>query len=255
MFIVLCSVVLTIIPIFLVQYQRFLTSIPAPEQFHRLPERPAGLKVAHNRGNASFDGPACDTTSEGPSDRLPIRAVTISGYETRETRKPWDPPFPTRPRTLRDLYLVLPRSEDKGRERMRRPTSQVPPEEDDGIINIAQLPVTDLPTSSAPIPPPMLPRSHVQESQSVVQSGYEDRQASTQTTTERKPTTTGTSDTLLLVQKIVLALALIIFVFAFAILVAHCMAWFVVYKTEARLGDVRKGLLRGGDMRVCLCAR
>jgi hypothetical protein len=37
-------------------------------------------------------------------------------------------------------------------------------------------------------------------------------------------------------------------------LTAHCLAWFIVYKTEARLGEVRKGLLRGGDMRVCLCA-
>jgi hypothetical protein len=33
------------------------------------------------------------------------------------------------------------------------------------------------------------------------------------------------------------------------------MAWFIVSKTEARLGEVRKGLLRGGDMRVCLYAR
>lgn len=58
-----------------------------------------------------------------------------------------------------------------------------------------------------------------------------------------------------LVQLVLLSLGSIIFIFAFAILVAHCMAWFVVYKTEARLGEVRKGLLRGGDMRVCLCAR
>jgi hypothetical protein len=58
-----------------------------------------------------------------------------------------------------------------------------------------------------------------------------------------------------LLQSIVLILLFIIFIFAFAVLVAHCLAWFVVYKTEARLGEARKGLLRGGDMRMCLCAR
>ena len=57
-----------------------------------------------------------------------------------------------------------------------------------------------------------------------------------------------------LIQTIALILAFIVFVFAFAVLVAHCLAWFIVYKTESRLGEVRKGLLRGGDMRVCLCA-
>lgn len=52
-----------------------------------------------------------------------------------------------------------------------------------------------------------------------------------------------------------ISLALILIIVILAILIAHCLAWFIVYKTEARLGEVRKGLLRGGDMRVCLCAR
>lgn len=56
-------------------------------------------------------------------------------------------------------------------------------------------------------------------------------------------------------QSTILVLAFVLFVFAFAVLVAHCLAWFIVYKTESRLGEVRKGLLRGGDMRMCLCAR
>ncbi|KAJ8111304.1 hypothetical protein OPT61_g6076 [Boeremia exigua] len=50
-------------------------------------------------------------------------------------------------------------------------------------------------------------------------------------------------------------MGLIIFIFAFAILVAHCLAWFLVYKTEARLGEVRSGLLRGGEMKLCLCGK
>ncbi|PSN64136.1 hypothetical protein BS50DRAFT_591093 [Corynespora cassiicola Philippines] len=53
----------------------------------------------------------------------------------------------------------------------------------------------------------------------------------------------------------ILALAFLLFVIVFAILVAHCLAWFVVYKTEVRLGEVRRGVMRGGEMRVCLCAK
>jgi hypothetical protein len=56
-------------------------------------------------------------------------------------------------------------------------------------------------------------------------------------------------------QVLLLLMGLIIFVFAFAILVAHCLAWFLVYKTESRLGQVRTGLLRGGEMKLCLCSR
>ena len=56
-------------------------------------------------------------------------------------------------------------------------------------------------------------------------------------------------------QVLLVTMGSIIFVFAFAILTAHCLAWFLVYKTEARLGEVRSGLLRGGEMKVCLCGR
>ena len=56
-------------------------------------------------------------------------------------------------------------------------------------------------------------------------------------------------------QVLLVAMGFILFFFAFAILIAHCLAWFLVYKTEARLGEVRSGLLRGGEMKVCLCGR
>ena len=49
-------------------------------------------------------------------------------------------------------------------------------------------------------------------------------------------------------------LAVLLFILAFAILVAHCLAWFLVYKTEARLGEARRGIMQGGEMRLCLCA-
>jgi hypothetical protein len=50
-------------------------------------------------------------------------------------------------------------------------------------------------------------------------------------------------------------LAFLLFVLAFAILIAHCLAWFLVYKTEARLGEARRGIMQGGEMRLCLCAK
>jgi hypothetical protein len=56
-------------------------------------------------------------------------------------------------------------------------------------------------------------------------------------------------------QILLITMGLVIFVFAFAILIAHCLAWFLVFKTESRLGEVRAGLLRGGEMRLCLCGR
>lgn len=50
------------------------------------------------------------------------------------------------------------------------------------------------------------------------------------------------------------ALAILLFILSFAILIAHCLAWFLVYKTEARLGEARRGIVQGGNMRLCLCA-
>ncbi|KAF2662238.1 hypothetical protein K491DRAFT_284088 [Lophiostoma macrostomum CBS 122681] len=58
-----------------------------------------------------------------------------------------------------------------------------------------------------------------------------------------------------ILKSIALILACLISIFLFAVLIAHCLAWFIVYKTEARLGEARSGLLRGGEMRMCLCAR
>ncbi|RYN19981.1 hypothetical protein AA0112_g10919 [Alternaria arborescens] len=48
--------------------------------------------------------------------------------------------------------------------------------------------------------------------------------------------------------------AVLVSIFIFAMLIAHCLAWFLVYKTEARLGEARRGIMQGGEMRLCLCA-
>ncbi|OCK74464.1 hypothetical protein K432DRAFT_430007 [Lepidopterella palustris CBS 459.81] len=56
-------------------------------------------------------------------------------------------------------------------------------------------------------------------------------------------------------QILLLLLALLTFLLAFSILTTHLLAGFIVFKTEAGLGEVRTGVLRGGEMRVCLWAR
>jgi hypothetical protein len=50
-------------------------------------------------------------------------------------------------------------------------------------------------------------------------------------------------------------LAGIVLVLGAVVLMIHCLAWFIVYQTEARLGEARRGLLAGGEMRLCLCGR
>jgi ABC-type Fe3+-siderophore transport system permease subunit len=47
----------------------------------------------------------------------------------------------------------------------------------------------------------------------------------------------------------------ILLLFAYAVLIAYCLAWFLVYHTEARLLEARRGLTQGGEMRLCLCSR
>lgn len=71
----------------------------------------------------------------------------------------------------------------------------------------------------------------------------------------QEPSRTTDKERMPLWQVLLVAMGFAIFVFAFAVLVAHSLAWFLVYKTEARLGEVRAGLLRGGEMKLCLCGR
>lgn len=77
----------------------------------------------------------------------------------------------------------------------------------------------------------------------------------TKTKEATKPSGKDPKTSMPLWQVLLVTMGLIIFVFAFAVLVAHCLAWFLIYRTEARLGEVRAGLLRGGEMKLCLCGR
>ena len=243
------------------------------------------LSQTDNDDGHSYDGAASESTSEGLSEIRHGRAdtantlnrresATESGANRRESRKPWEPPFPIRMRTTKEpAYRVLPsiRStsdqesgewvrKDKGKGKIweRRSTSQVAPEEEENdIAPMGHLPVTDLPSYSAPNVPSFMmpPPTPAQPSQKAAVNDSQDQGLPAHAAPEPTPTTAIRQQPFSFLQAILLLFAFIIFIFAFAILVAHCITWFVVYKTEARLGDVRRGLLKGGDMRICLCAR
>jgi hypothetical protein len=153
------------------------------------------------------------------------RQRMIDGFNTssqiKPSRKPWDPPFPTKPKqeSKEKGWLILPPSPlskttvpgdgaaEEEREKMGSDTKQHREVQDDQQVtgNLADM---GEPTSPMSI-----------------------------------------------VWTFIAVLAGIFLILSFALLIAHCLAWFIVYKTEARLGEARRGLVHGGEMRLCLCAR
>lgn len=146
-------------------------------------------------------------------------------------RKPWDPPFPKRESAAatKGEWFVLPRV-------LPRQTREEIEERDAAVQSF--LPNMD---GDAEADEQDEPRPHEHDA---VQGG------SSQHHPRMKASSTSMSGLWL----IVAGLAILLFILAFAILIAHCLAWFLVYKTEARLGEARRGLLKGGEMRLCLCA-
>jgi hypothetical protein len=139
-------------------------------------------------------------------------------------RKPWDPPFPTTPKRQEKekerRWLVLPpmiRTEHDGPSGKR----------------VEDLPSDD--TAPGTLTSKERPRAKAKE----------------QPKNSKEDDTTVMS----ILWTTVAVLAGIFLVLLFTILIAHCLAWFIVYKTEARLGEARRGLVQGGEMRLCLCAR
>ncbi|KAF1849633.1 uncharacterized protein K460DRAFT_399746 [Cucurbitaria berberidis CBS 394.84] len=172
---------------------------------------------------SSFGADGTTGADSGTAEQAQAQAQQQSVLNA--SRKPWDPPFPKRgPGTgLKGEWLVLPPSlpQKSGREM-----------EQEGLAQTLHPPSPDGLGEPEPQGHNTMPGSHSQ------------RHA------QKKHTLSGMSILWLMTT----ALAVLLFLFAFAILIAHCLAWFLVYKTEARLGDARRGLLKGGDMRLCLCA-
>jgi hypothetical protein len=162
---------------------------------------------------------------------IPILIVQIPRYyqpdDTRQpmaegsetlSRRPWDPPFPTTPKHLlkeNTLLSSLPRRESA-------------PCEEDTNEQVDRCKDTQYTRPS--------------------------------TLSENKPCK-GKLDqhkaslSMSVIWTTVIIMVGILSLFLFALFITHCLAWFIVYKTEARLGEARRGLVQGGEMRLCLCAR
>jgi len=126
----------------------------------------------------------------------------------------------------------------------------------------AAIPRPGTPTStkpSKPQPPPQedapRPQEETKESQSAASPPEHASKSSAEPSSRPVSRCRKIRSGVSLFQTIVLLLGLLLFVFAVAVLVAHGLPWFVVYKTESILSDVRDEILSQGDMRICLCAK
>ncbi|OAL47093.1 hypothetical protein IQ07DRAFT_128673 [Pyrenochaeta sp. DS3sAY3a] len=152
------------------------------------------------------------------------------GGEER-VRKPWDPPFPRGRAQGRMRWLILPgvgsERKSEGEEEQGGVVEDTTPGDVHGESGAFEARRAEVE-----------PQNQDPASISIVQHAP----------SQKKPSATSVVCLMLGV------LGFILFLLAYAILIAHCLAWFLVYKTEARLGEARRGLLKGGEMRLCLCA-
>jgi hypothetical protein len=177
------------------------------------------------------------------------------------TRKPWDPPFAMSPRRAGETYRILARSQSPVRDYKGKGEAAVQTEAvEEDMDNVFEPGIGHVPATE-PIPSPVMPAPlnwRAPPNPGPVPKPMSSPPAREEVlavkSVERAEPTVQSGSRFSVLQTVALILTFVICVFAFAVLIAHCLAWFIVYKTESRLGDVRMGLLRGGDMRVCLCA-
>jgi hypothetical protein len=264
--ILLACLMLVAVPIMAVQYPRFYPPLHSGAERNladpgldgtgeKTPttsrNTEAGIQMKPPRAAATWEDAPRGMSWDGmerqkTGDLKRVEAMQI-GDEKAVTnlKKPWDPPFATSPKSGRETYRILGRSaspvmDEKGNRQMATETTQ---DEMNSIIESRgqHLPCTEPVADS----PPPLPTASYHLSSSTAKTNAHPAPESFPRDRSSRPS---------VFQIIAFLATFLIFIFAFAVLTAHCLAWFIVYKTESRLGEVRQGLLRGGDMRVCLCA-
>lgn len=195
---------------------------------------------------AAAETSCCAETYDGAQSRAASGSAENGGESAQASalavRKPWDPPFPQRESVIveeisrrnsgwRSLPPLPPRRQGTDMERAGTAKRLFPPDLDgdldDDIDESAEAGDDN--------------EHEVQVSNS--KRNWDTRRAN-------KTIRRGMSRLWLFIW----ALAILLFILSFAILIAHCLAWFLVYKTEARLGEARRGIVQGGNMRLCLCA-
>jgi cobalamin biosynthesis Mg chelatase CobN len=164
--------------------------------------------------------PTTDGTNSPPNGTTaPANAPSSS---QSKPRKPWDPPFPTRRANEKEgNWLILPPTPH---------TAKQDAPSDDRVEDVS--------------------RRH-----SASNSSLPKETASEEPAKEDAQGTKETTGVMSIVWSVLAILGSLFLVLLFAVLIAHCLAWFIVYKTEARLGEARRGVVQGGEMRLCLCAR
>jgi hypothetical protein len=180
-------------------------------------------------------------------------------------RKPWDPPLPRR-ETLRGsarqseeatkgsvwaMPPTPPRKTGRDMEAKGVAVRLFPPDldGDDGYVYEAEE-QQEVDEAGGETTPKLTPTP----TPAVPPASRTSNPASTSKPAPARKKAKAKSSVLSAVWLCVAILAVLLFILAFAILVAHCLAWFLVYKTEARLGEARRGIMQGGEMRLCLCA-
>ena len=206
-----------------------LSKLPALVQQRAQPERQQRQQETRSSGSSfGADG----TTGENRrTEEIEGKGSTQQRQEEQSalktTRKPWDPPFPKRENGAerKGAWRILPHSEPRRSERKGQ-SRTVAPQNLDGDVEEDEL-------------GEVKPQEHVAASNGTSQNHLQKARAK------------GISTLWL----IVAGLAVLLLFLAFAILTAHCLAWFLVSNTEARLAEARRGLLKGGEMRLCLCSK
>jgi len=173
------------------------------------------------RKHASNEATRPSMLDGSDTDQKPSVPAFASGSSSK---RPWDPPFPTtHARSKGSAWRILPPTE---------------PRASDGSLDEVEHDV--MPDRISPTPP-------------AIRTPHIERPKEDQPTHDEPAR--SKPGAMSVVWTIVAVLAGILLVLLFAILIAHCLAWFIVYKTETRLGEARRGLVQGGEMRLCLCAR
>jgi hypothetical protein len=167
-------------------------------------------------------------------------------------RKPWDPPFPgTGRRSMRSerfgVPLTPPKKTGKELEEKGVAIRLFPPDGDGQYTYDQELKdkILESDREATPWPTHISAAATQDPAYDIVSEPSSQKKKS-----KPKPKPSAMSALWICIAM----LAFLLFILAFAVLVAHSLAWFLVYKTEARLGEARRGIMQGGEMRLCLCA-
>lgn len=225
---------------------------------------------SQGRGEATDGADSGAGTSETGSEEIHIQPTAATRLlsqslggkgkdkadERQARKKPWDPPFPRREDAIdagkeRVEWRILPSTPRKsGREMEAHGVAKrLFPSDSDSYVGYIHEEENRRQPSEAEgqmTPRPSSTPAHI------LPAGKYTSSTTPQPTGNRKPE--GIPRVVSGIWLCLAILAALLFILAFAILIAHCLAWFLVYKTEARLGEARRGIMHGGEMRLCLCA-